>query len=107
MSGARLCPYCGNILHAERALSSVPVGRYLFRELLFWIALAVLLAFLWVASSTGERVAGVGAIVLLVWLLRWSRGRAMRRGSSESDRYRCAYCHQWFEGEDLRELPAR
>jgi len=107
MSGTRLCPNCGYVLRAEGALSSVPVGRYLFRELLFWVALAVLLGFLWVASSTGERVAGVGAIALLVWLLRRSRGRAMRRGSCQSDRYHCAYCHQWFEGEDLRELPSR
>jgi len=107
MSGAKLCPNCGNVLHAEGAFSSDPAGRHLLREVLFWIALALVLGFLWVASSTGERVAGLGAIILLVWLLRRSRQRAVHRSGSQADRHYCDYCQRWFEGEDLRELPLR
>lgn len=105
--GTRLCPNCGNILRAEGVPNSVPVGRHLLRELLFWVALAAILSFLWTASGSGDRIGGLGAIVLLLWLLRRSRRHAAAQSISESGRYRCDYCQGRFEGEDLRDISPR
>jgi hypothetical protein len=107
MPGAKLCPNCGNVLRAEDAPDSAPVGRHLLRELLFWVALAAILGFLWTASGTGERIGGLGAIGLLIWLLRRSRRRAARNAISEPAYYFCGYCHQRCESENLREVSPR
>lgn len=104
MRDVKLCPNCGNLLRAEGVPDPVPATRHLQRELLFWIALAVILGFLWTTSGTGERIGGLGAIVLLVWLLWRARRRAPGEAADGSGRYRCEYCHRRFEGEDLREL---
>jgi hypothetical protein len=107
MPGEKLCPNCGNILRAEGLPDPVPAGRQLGRELLFWLALAMVLAFLLNAGTTGERVGGLGAIALLIWLVRRSRRRAAPAGDSATGRYRCDYCQGRFEGEDLRDISPR
>lgn len=105
--GTKLCPNCGNILRAEDVLDPIAGGRHLRRELLFWVALAAILGFLWTANTTGERVGGLGAIILLGWLLRRSRQHASGMAVMKAGRYYCDYCHRRFEGEGLRELPPR
>lgn len=107
MPGEKLCPNCGNILRAEGVPDPVPAGRRLGRELAFWLALAVILAFLLSASTTGERVGGLGAIGLLIWFQRRWRRRAAATGRTGTGRYRCDYCQGRFEGDDLRDISSR
>ena len=103
----KLCPNCGNVLTGYGAPDDVPPGRQILRELLFWAALVLLLALLWSAGRTGERVGAVGAIVLLVWLWRWSRRPATRGTRVAPESYRCDYCQQRFEREIFQEPPQR
>ena len=105
--GTKLCPNCGNVLVANGAPSDVPPGRQILRELLFWAALVLLLALLWSSSRVAERFGALGAIVLLVWLWRWSRLRAAQRTPVAPESYRCDYCQQRFEREFFREPPAQ
>jgi hypothetical protein len=107
MPGEKLCPNCGNILRAEGVPDPVPAGRHLGRELAFWLALAVILAFLLSASTTGERVGGLGAIALLIWFQRRLRRSAAATGRTGTGRYRCDYCQGRFEGDDLRDISPR
>jgi len=107
MPGEKLCPNCGNILRAEGVADSMPAGRRLGQELLFWLALAAVIAYLMGATTTGERVGGLGALALLVWFLRRSRKRAAPLGDSATGRYRCDYCQGRFEGDDLRDISPR
>ena len=107
MPTERLCPNCGNLLRAEGRLGPVPAERILGRELLLWLAVTAILAFLWNASTNGERVGGLGAIVLVVWLLRRSRRQAAAASGNTSERYRCDYCQARYEGEGLREINPR
>jgi len=102
MSDAKLCPNCGNLLRVD-ALVPVPVGRLLLGVWLFWAAVALILAFLWSASSTGERIGASGAIALLVWLARRSRWRG-RDPVGEQAYYYCEQCQQRFEADGEREL---
>jgi hypothetical protein len=107
MPGEKLCPHCGNILRAEGVPDPMPPGRRFARELMFWLALAAVLAYLMGATTTGERVAGLAAIALLIWLLRRSRRRAAPAAASGTGRFRCDYCQGRFEGEDLRDISPR
>ena len=101
---ARLCPKCGNILRGEELLDPVPAGRRLARELVLWLLVVVILTYLWGASTTGERIGGFGAIILVAWLLRRPRRRATTTVEHSSGRYHCDYCHGRFEGAGLREI---
>jgi len=96
MLGAKLCPNCGNALRID-APDPVPAGRRLLGALLFWGALAAILAFLWSAGGTGERVGALGAIALLVWLSLRSRRRVAREPARGQRYYCCDQCHQRFE----------
>lgn len=107
VSGTKLCPNCGNILRAEDVSDPVPGGRHLQRELLFSIALAAILGFLWTANTAGERVGGLGAMGLLLWLLWRSRQRAAGKAVMKTGRYSCDYCYRRFEGEELRDISPR
>ena len=107
MAGEKLCPNCGNILRAEGAPDPVSDGRRFARELLFWLALAAILAFLMAATTTGDRVGGLGAIALLMWLRRRSGTRPAPASGSGTGRYRCDYCQGCFEGEELRDISPR
>ena len=107
MPGEKLCPNCGNILRAEGVPNPVPTGRHLGRELAFWLALALIFAFLLSATTTGERVGGLGVIALLIWFQRRWRRRAAATGGAGTGRYRCDYCQGRFEGDDLRDISPR
>jgi len=104
--GPNLCPSCGNVLSENGAPDDVAAGRHLLRELLFWAALALILAFLWSTSGTAERVGALGAIALLVWLRQWLRRREAQRAPIAPGGYRCDYCRQQFERGVPREPPA-
>ena len=102
MSGGKLCPNCGNLLRVD-APDPVPVGRLLLGVLLFWAAVALILAFLWSANSTGERIGALGAIALLVWLARRSRRRG-RDPVGDQAYFYCDQCQQRFEADGECEL---
>lgn len=93
MFDARLCPNCGYVLRLGQVPGSATVGRYFVMELVYWAALAVILGFLWSSDRTGERVAGLGAIALVVGLYWRSRQRANRKALMESGGYYCDQCH--------------
>jgi hypothetical protein len=102
MSGAKLCPNCGNLLRVDTP-DPVPVGRLVLAVLLFWAAVALILAFLWSASSTGERIGALGAIALLVWFARRARRRG-REPVGDQAYFYCDQCQQRFEADREREL---
>lgn len=106
MPGPKLCPNCGNILRAEGLPDPIP-ARHLRQEILFWLAMAAVLAFLLGASTTGERVGGLGVIALLIWLRRRSRRGFAPPPGGETGRYRCDFCGGQFEGEELRDISSR
>ena len=106
MTGPKLCPNCGDILRTEGLMEPIP-SRDLTREILFWLAMAAVLAFLLGASTNGDRVGGLGAIALLIWLRRRSRKSLVRPSGADSERYHCDYCGGQFEGEKLRDISPR
>lgn len=102
-----MCPKCGNILRREVLLDPVPASRRLARELALWLSVAAIFAFLWDATTTGERIGGLGALVLVAWFLRRPRSRTDTPAERATGRYYCDYCHGRFEGEGLREVDLR
>jgi hypothetical protein len=106
MSDARLCPNCGYVLRPGHVSDSVTAGRYFVMELVYWAAFAVILGFLWSSDRTGERVAGLGAMALLVGLYWRSRQRANRKALTERGGYYCDQCHYYEEASGAREPPS-
>ena len=74
------CPDCGGDL--------VPVGRRIVAvELLFWVALALLLAFLWSAGPARELYAGLAVLGFAAWWFLRVRRRA----------YYCGRCRRSYD----------
>jgi len=104
MRGAKSCPACGFLLRYEDPPdSSVAALRFVAVQLLQWVALALLLAWLWAPSGEGE---GYGLLAFVV-LAAWWRLRAGARAEGEAllagRQYHCARCGRRYHGADLRE----
>jgi hypothetical protein len=103
MRGAKPCPACGFLLRTtDPPDESFDALRFVAVQLLPWIALAFLLAWLW-APSGGEIYGVLAMAVAAVWL--WLRPLARLQAEALLDRrqYHCAGCGRRYTGAELRQ----
>lgn len=101
----KLCPGCGGPLAPQYEGPGFPVGRFVAMEVLYWLALALILGLLWSSGAARELQAVLGIAVLAAWFwLRARHRRAVRELlSAKAGRYRCVSCRRRFKGEELAE----
>ena len=75
------------------------VAFYVGVELVFWVALALVLAFLGAPRGEGEWYAGLATLAILAWLLLRPRQLAAREAFRDRARYHCDTCNRHFKGE--------
>ena len=95
----KLCPHCGHVLRPDCALDEARPGRLILRTIFFWAALALILAFLWSARGTAERVGALGAIALLFHLSWRSWHRRAQGAPPVRQGYHCDNCRRQFGSE--------
>lgn len=83
------------------------VARYVAVELVFWGAVALVLAFLGSPRGEGDLYAVLAIIAIVVWLRLRPLQRAARQAFAERAQYHCEACNRRFEGEGLREVEWR
>ncbi|HUG77842.1 MAG TPA: hypothetical protein VML57_10195 [Burkholderiales bacterium] len=103
--GPKLCPSCGSPLEAQYDQAGFPAGRFVAMEVLYWLALAMILGLLWSSGGARQLQAVLGIAVLAAWFLLRSRHRRAAREAlvRKAGRYRCENCQRRFKGEELRE----
>lgn len=103
MRGAKPCPACSFLLrYADPPGDSLDAPRFVAVQLLAWLALALVLAWLWAPSGGGELYAFLAFAALVAWL--GLRGRARERGEAHLARrqYHCARCGRRYTGAELK-----
>lgn len=101
----KLCPGCGGALEPQYDAAGFPVGRFVAMEVLYWLALALILGLLWSSGTARELQAVLGIAVLAAWFWLRARHRRAARGllSTKAGRYRCQSCRRRFKGDGLTE----
>ena len=94
----KLCPDCASRLRIDTPDLAAGVG-YVAIELLFWAAVALVLAFLAAPRGEGEWYAGLAVFAILAWLLLRPRQLAARRAYLERARYHCESCNRIWPSE--------
>jgi hypothetical protein len=103
MRDAKTCPVCGALLRYEDPPdASFSALRYLGVELLFWAAVALLLACAWAPAEAIEWYAALGFGALLAWLWQRPRQRAQAAARLARRRYRCAQCRREFSAHEVK-----
>ena len=103
MRGAKTCPACGFLLRYEDPPdASFSAARYVAVEILLWVALAFLLAFLWAAPEKSELYALLALVAVIAWVYLRPRQRAQAAALLERRRYHCAQCKRDFSAQDLK-----
>lgn len=93
------CPICANVLRRIDIPDLRTVGFYVGVELVFWLGVALVLAYLVAPRGEGEAYAGLAALAIVAWLLLRPRQLAARRAFHECARYHCEHCNRHFEGK--------
>jgi hypothetical protein len=105
----RLCPGCGSPLEPQYDPAGFPAGRFVAMEVLYWLALALILGLLWSSGAAPELQAVAGIAVLAAWF--WLRARHRRAARellvAKAGRYRCESCQRRFKGDALIEEEAK
>jgi hypothetical protein len=102
MRGAKPCPACGFLLRYEDPPDrSFDARRFLGVEILLWVAIALLFAWLWTPSGMGEVYGVLGFAALAAWLWLRPRQRAQAAALLARRRYLCAQCGRRYTGADL------
>lgn len=99
MADARICPNCASALRRTDLPDFSTVAGYVGVELLFWGALALMLAFLVAPRADREWYGALAAIAIVAWMLLRPRQRAARDAFLERARYHCETCNRHFEGK--------
>ncbi|HEX2200119.1 MAG TPA: hypothetical protein VHG88_16080, partial [Burkholderiales bacterium] len=73
--------------------------RFALGELLFWAAVALVLAFLAAPGGEDEWYAGLAALAIVAWLQLRPRQLAAREAFRDRARYHCETCNRQFEGQ--------
>ena len=107
MANAKACPSCANVLRRTDMPDFGTVARYVAVELVFWTAVALVLAFLASPRREGELYAVLATMAIVVWLCLRPLQRAARLAFAERAQYHCETCNRRFEGDDLREVEWR
>ena len=103
MQEAKTCPACGFLLRYEDPPdASFSAARYIAVEMLLWVALACVLAFLWATPETSELYAVLAIIAAAAWIRLRPRQRASAAALLERRRYHCARCKRDFSAQDLK-----
>lgn len=103
MREAKTCPACGFLLRYEDPPhAAFSAARYVAVEMLLWVALAFLLAFLWATPETSELYAVLAIVAFVAWLALRPRQRAQAAALLERRRYHCAQCGRDFSAQDLK-----
>ncbi len=103
MGDAKLCPSCGFLLRYEDPPDpSFSAVRFVAVATLPWIALALLLAFLWAPADTSELYAILGVVALAAWISLRTRQRASGAALLERRRYHCAQCRRDYAARELK-----
>jgi len=102
MRGAKPCPACGFLLrHEDPYDRSFDAQRFVGVEILLWVAVALLLAWLWAPSGVGELYGVLAFVALAAWLRLRSRQHAQGEALLARRRYLCAQCGRRYSGADL------
>ena len=107
MANTKVCPSCGSSLRRTDMPDFATVVRYVAVELVFWTAVALLLAFLGSPRREGELYAVLAAVATVVWWFLRPLQRAARQAFAERAQYHCETCNRRFEGDGLREVEWR
>jgi hypothetical protein len=107
MANAKVCPSCGNVLRRTDLPDFATVARYVAVELVFWTAVALVLAFLGSPRGEGELYAVLATMAIIVWLFLRPLQRAARQAFADRAQYHCETCNRCFEGDGLREVEWR
>lgn len=107
MANTKVCPGCANVLRRTDIPDVATVARYVGVELVFWAAVALVLAFLGSPRREGELYAALAAVAIGVWLSLRPLQRAARHAFAERAQYHCETCNRRFEGDGLREVEWR
>jgi L-asparagine transporter-like permease len=100
---AKTCPACGFLLRYEDPPdASFSAARYIAVEMLFWVALAFVLAFLLATPETSELYAALTIVAVAAWIYLRPRQRAQAAALLERRRYHCARCKREFSAQDLK-----
>jgi len=103
MRDAKPCPSCGFLLRYEDPLDpSFSAARYIAVEMLLWVALAFVLAFLWATPESSELYAVLAVVAAAAWIYLRPRQRAQAAALLERRRYHCAQCKRDFSAQDLK-----
>lgn len=94
-----VCPVCDSTLRRIDLPDFASVGINVGVELLFWAAVALVLAFLAAPRGEGEWYAGLAALAIVAWLQLRPRQLAAREAYRDRARYHCETCNRHFEGQ--------
>ena len=102
MRGAKTCPECGFLLrHEDPRDRSFDARRFVGVEILLWVAVALLLAWLWAPSGMGELYGVLAFVALAAWFRLRPRQHAQGAALLERRQYACAQCGRRYTGADL------
>jgi len=99
MTDARICPHCARALRRTDLPHFSTVAGYVAVELVFWGAVAFLLAFLGAPGGDRELYAALAVVALIAWVLLRPRQLAARQAFLERAQYHCETCNRHFEGK--------
>jgi hypothetical protein len=86
------CPSCGSALRRTDFPDFATVALHVGVDLLFWAAVALVLAYL-AAGGEGEWYAGLAGLAIIAWSLLRPRQQAARRAFLDRARYHCETCN--------------
>jgi hypothetical protein len=98
-AGSRICPNCAGTLRRTDLPDFRTVASHVGVDLVFWAAVALVLAYLAAPRGEGEWYAGLAAVAVIAWLLLRPRQLAARRAFAARARYHCETCNRHYEGE--------
>jgi hypothetical protein len=94
-----VCPVCARTLRRVDLPDFATIALYVGVELLFWAAVALVLAFLAAPRGEGEWYAGLAAIAIVAWIGLRPGQVSARRAFLGRARYHCETCNRHFQFE--------
>ena len=99
MFNAKPCPNCGNLLPIYYPPQGFLVAGLFTGELLFWLAIMLLLAWLWSPPGSGGFLGALGSVALVGWFFARSDQRRERQAAGAHGWYLCPRCHHHYEDD--------
>jgi hypothetical protein len=99
MAEAKRCPGCEGALRRTDVPDLATLLSHVGVDLVLWLSVAFVLAFLGATAGDREAYAALGVIGIVAWLLLRPRQLAARQAFLERTRYHCETCNRHFEGQ--------